>query len=432
MPMLWMAATVILLALAAVGGWWWREKVKSEELRVKNEALAAERARQAEASKRKAAEARLAAEMAEAERKAKVEAERVAEEKAEGERKAKAEAEQKAKAESDRLAEEKRKAEVERMRLAAEKKAEEDRLARDEAERKARKAEQLAKERREKEEQSRIAAEAEAKERLLADRLRRAPIIGTGDGLEAGVTKSVALPDGKSMTFVWCPPGLFMMGSPRTESDRIEGAEKEHVVKLTKGFWIGQYEVTKGQWQSVMKDGSVGWFDNEQMPKTDVSWGACRGFLERMGTYVPGARFRLPTEAEWEWACRAGTMTPFSFGSVLNGNQACCNGSDPYGTDARGPHVLTGPCMVGAFPAYANAWGICDMHGNVYEWCEDGYASYPDGPVTDPLGEGEVKVIRGGCWNYAPRQCRSAFRNRMAADSHNGMIGFRVCCSELP
>ena len=203
-------------------------------------------------------------------------------------------------------------------------------------------------------------------------------------------------------------------------------------MRLTKGFWIGKYEVTKGQWAAVM-GGSI-WFGRDA-PKNEVSWDECKSFIGRLNAQT-AASTRLPTEAEWEYACRAGTGTPFSFGSVLNGMQACCNGGEPYGTETRGPANMSGPSDVGSFSRYANAWGINDMHGNVYEWCEDAFADYPltTGISIDPknVEGGEIRVIRGGCWNYSPRQCRSAFRTSGNPGLGTSMIGFRIVCDNLP
>jgi len=246
-----------------------------------------------------------------------------------------------------------------------------------------------------------------------------------------GTEKRIALGRGEELVMVWCPSGWFMMGSPKSEMGRNEG-EARHAVHLSKGFWIGKYEITQQQWAVVWGD-SVWWGKNK--PKTSVSWNDCKDFIRRLNMQTRLST-RLPTEAEWEYACRAGTHTPFSFGSVLNGRQACCNGGEPYGTLASGPANMSGPSDVGSFAEYANAWGINDMHGNVYEWCEDTFAEYPRiaGIVEDPMNEGNgvVRVIRGGCWNYSPRQCRSAFRTSGNPDWGTEMIGFRLVCDNLP
>ena len=444
------AAVLGIAALAGGGAWYYNHR--QEEARIAADRKAAEMERRAEAE-RKAEEKR----KAEEERRAREEAEQ----KAEQERIAKEEAERKAKEEADRKAKEE-----------AERKAKEeaDRKAKEEAERKANKeAEQKAKEeaeRKEKEaaerraeEERRESSERKMKEAELQKEANTLPVVKKGndrradaervfmerlvrDGFildeknnprPAGTQGALRLPNGESIDMVWCPPGWFMMGSPTSEIGRNSG-EMQHAVRLTKGFWIGRYEVTRGQWAAVM--GESIWFGiGSRKPKSEVSWNECKHFIGRLNSQA-GASMRLPTEAEWEYACRAGTKTPFSFGSVLNGSQACCNGGEPYGTSARGPANMSGPSDVGSFSSHANPWGICDMHGNVYEWCEDVFAEYPSssGISEDPRGEadGVGRVMRGGCWNYSPRQCRSAFRTSGNPAFGTGMIGFRVVCDNLP
>lgn len=279
----------------------------------------------------------------------------------------------------------------------------------------------------------REAAAREAARRQFLARLNREGFIldEAANRYPPGTEKRIVLSKGESMAMVWCPPGCFMMGSPETEMERIAG-ETRHAVRLTKGFWIGKYEVTKGQWAAIM--GESVWFGGNQ-PKSSVSWDACREFIGRLKG-VTGLAARLPTEAEWEYACRAGTSSPFSFGSVLNGAQACCNGGEPYGVVTRGPANMSGPSDVGSFSRYANAWGINDMHGNLFEWCQDAFSDYPSVAemLEDPVNEkqGAVRVVRGGCWNYAPRQCRSAFRTSGNPSLGTDMIGFRIACDNLP
>jgi len=248
-----------------------------------------------------------------------------------------------------------------------------------------------------------------------------------------GERRSVKLPDGSQLLFVWCPPGRFLMGSPLQEFKRDSG-ESQHLVTLTKGFWIGQYEVTRAQWKSVMGNARfmlsalVGADGN--YPVDEVSWLQCMDFCRRL-SQSSGFRIRLPTEAEWEYACRAGTATPFSFGSALNGDRACCAGGEPYGPIGPGSNSYTSTAQVGSYQA--NPWGIFDMHGNVFEWCADYYGDYPEGDETDPTGplSGQSRVRRGGCWNFYPSQCRSAFRARWKPEDKASYTGLRVCCDEL-
>lgn len=293
---------------------------------------------------------------------------------------------------------------------------------------------------RKREEEARKRAEAE---NALMERLDRDGFIldGAANKYQPGTEKRVMLPSGESIAMVWCPPGWFMMGSPISEEERGIG-ETRHAVRLSKGFWIGKYEVTESQWGAVMLDGSSG-----RKPKREVSWKDCKeGFIRRLNAMLNGqAEMRLPTEAEWEYACRAGQQTPFSFGSrndgeFLDGTQACCAGKNTY--PMRRKTLLGGnnswwPDDVGHYQAYANDWGINDMHGNVYEWCEDVYAPYPseNGLSVDPMsqnGFSDTRVIRGGCWNHPAKSCRSAFRTSKAPGDNDHLTGFRICCDTLP
>ena len=406
-------------------------RLREESLRIRREAeerLQAERKAREEREK-KAAEERIRAEKKEAEDKLREETARV-----------RREAEEKLRAEREALERrEKELAEEQARQLALQsalatnrlqQASEEERNFIDE-ERKRMAEAKLKEEARQKmeAEKQKLAAEGKA----FMERLDRTGFIldGKANRYQPGTIKRIELGRGEELVMVWCPPGWFMMGSPKSEMDRVEG-EVRHAVRLTKGFWIGKYEITKGQWSVIM--GNSVWFGKNE-PKSSVSWNNCKDFIKRVKSRT-GVSVRLPTEAEWEYACRAGTSTPFSFGSVLNGMQACCNGGEPYGTTARGPANMSGPSNVGSFSLYANAWGINDMHGNVYEWCEDVFAEYPRaaGIAEDPMngGNGEVRVIRGGCWNYSPRQCRSAFRTSGNPSLGTGMIGFRLVCDDLP
>ena len=154
----------------------------------------------------------------------------------------------------------------------------------------------------------------------------------------------------------------------------------------------------------------------------------CKKLSDLPAEKAAGRKYRLPTEAEWEYCCRAGTSTPFHFGSALNGKQANCNGNYPYGT------TETGPCLgktspVGSYPP--NAWGLYDMHGNVWEWCQDWLDSYPKQSVTDPRGPevGSGCVHRGGGWDIAAAGCRSASRSWNVPSRRDNGHGFRLALS---
>ncbi|MGI5868461.1 MAG: formylglycine-generating enzyme family protein [Kiritimatiellia bacterium] len=242
---------------------------------------------------------------------------------------------------------------------------------------------------------------------------------------QVGEVRKVVLAPGVEIEMVWCPAGTFMMGSPEDEAGRDDD-ETRHEVALTKGFWIGKHEVTQRQWEAVMGE-PPSWFKNAgpDAPVEEVSWDDCQKFIEKVNAPVPGGGFRLPTEAEWEYACRAGTATAFHYGNDLDSTLANFDGNYPYGNGRKGEYRRT-TVRVGSFRP--NAWGIHDMHGNVWEWCEDGYGDYPSGSVVDPRGPGSGahRVCCGGSWNGSARRCRSAYRLRVAPGSSLGILGLRL------
>ncbi len=229
------------------------------------------------------------------------------------------------------------------------------------------------------------------------------------------------------MEFVYIPPGTFMMGSPENGPGR-DRDEKQHRVTLTKGFYMQTTEVTQGQWKAVMGN-NPSYFENcgDNCPAERVSWDDVQVFIEKLNR-KDGRNYRLPTEAEWEYACRAGSGTPFVFGKCLSADQANYNGKYPckyplFGCpkgEYRGKSV-----PVASFTP--NAWGLYDMQGNAVEWCQDWYGDYPSGSVTDPAGpsSGSRRVGRGGGWNDGAAYCRSANRIRYSPDSRNDSLGFR-------
>ena len=223
------------------------------------------------------------------------------------------------------------------------------------------------------------------------------------------------------------PKGKFIMGSPETEGQR-DINENQHEVTISQNFYMGSTEVTQAQWQKVMGN-NPSKFQGHELPVEQISWEEAVEFCKRLSEMPEekkaGRKYRLPTEAEWEYACRAGTTTPYHFGSELNGRQANCNGTDPYGTETEGPY-LKKITIVGKYPA--NAWGLYDMHGNVWECCADWYGDYPTGSVTDPSGPvtGSSCVRRGGGWSFIAVVCRSANRFGVGPSLHTGYLGFRV------
>ncbi len=222
----------------------------------------------------------------------------------------------------------------------------------------------------------------------------------------------------------WCPPGTFMMGSSKSEEGR-DDVETQHQVTLTKGFWMGETEVTQGLWKKIMTQGlwekimgktPSSFKSGDNYPVESVSWEDCQDFLRKLNAKAPVAGFKwaLPTEAQWEYACRAGTTGPYG-GTVR---------LDDMGWFASNSGGTTHPVA----SKMANAWGLHDMHGNVWEWCQDWYGTYSGGAQTDPSGPstGSGRVIRGGSWCDDARDCRPADRGWCCPVDRDDNLGFRV------
>jgi formylglycine-generating enzyme required for sulfatase activity len=225
------------------------------------------------------------------------------------------------------------------------------------------------------------------------------------------------------MKFAWIKPGNFMMGSPKEAKQRGDN-EFQHKVSLTKGFYMGVYTVTQEQWHEVMGNNPSRFKAEKNLPVEQVSWDDCQEFIKKLRE-KDKKLYRLPSEAEWEFCCRAGTKTPFHFGETISTDQANYNG-EIYGTGKKG--VSRGKTVpVGSFPA--NAWGLHDMHGNVRQWCQDWYGDYPQKEVVDPTGPGKgiFRVLRGGSWSDLPENCRSAYRFRNGPGDRSIHFGLRVC-----
>lgn len=240
--------------------------------------------------------------------------------------------------------------------------------------------------------------------------------------------------------WVWIPPGTFTMGSPSSEPDRDPDEGPQTVVTLTRGFWMGKYEVTRGEYQAVMGGNNPSNFQGDlNLPVHTVSWNDATNYCaeltrrERAAGRLPsGYAYRLPTEAEWEYACRAGTTTATAFGDTLSSTQANFHGDFPYNGAAKGPY-LQGTAPVGSYAP--NGWGLYDMHGNVWEWCLDWRTdSLPGGSVTDPTGpsSGTKRVNRGGSWGFYGRYCRSANRDGDQPSYLEIILGFRVALAAVP
>ena len=241
--------------------------------------------------------------------------------------------------------------------------------------------------------------------------------------LPAAKTVTLAqAPDTIVMNFVLIPAGEFTMGSPVTEPERLP-SETQHKVRITKPFLMQTTPVTQAQWKALMP-ASPARFQGANLPEDSVSWFQAVKFCDTLSNR-DAAAYRLPTEAEWEFACRAGTTTPFSFGDSISPDDANYNGNVHYGNGA-GSQFRVATTPVDTFKP--NPWGLYDMHGNVWQWCGDWYAQYPDGDASDPAGpaQGAVRVVRGGSWADVPRFLRSACRETTPPDKAAIHIGFRV------
>jgi sulfatase modifying factor 1 len=266
---------------------------------------------------------------------------------------------------------------------------------------------------------------AEAKNEEAAAKVQFPDVEWKGE--KAGDVETLELGDGVLLKMVWCPSGSYVRGSPEGEAGRFDN-ESQHEVTITKGFWIAQSEVTIQQWLTVMGSTSErpGFYGHFPRPKALVTWDDCQNFINRLNARVPDGRFRLPTEAEWEYACRAGTATAFHGGDSLGVTAARFYGSTPSTNEFLGRRDLIGGLMVRS--CQPNAWGLYDMHGNVWEWCQDWYGPYPTGRVTDPVGpaSGTVRVNRGGGYYSTAEDCRSARRHGDTPSFRSVSLGFRL------
>lgn len=226
------------------------------------------------------------------------------------------------------------------------------------------------------------------------------------------------------MTFVYIAPGSFTMGSPKNEAGRNRD-ETRHKVTLSKGYWLQTTEVTQAQWAALM-DGNPSHFKGIDLPVEGVSWKDVQQFIQKLNQKQgPQFTVRLPSEAEWEYAARAGTTTAFAFGKCLSTTQANYIGSAPL-KDCKKEGYLKKTAPTGSL--VPNNWGFFDMHGNVHEWCQDWLAPYPRKDAIDPSGpaKGRYKVIRGGSWRKGAADCRSAARYRYGPKRRSSSVGFRL------
>jgi sulfatase modifying factor 1 len=256
-------------------------------------------------------------------------------------------------------------------------------------------------------------------------------------GKKAGDARKIA-----DMAMVWCPPGRFRMGSPPNEPER-RSYEGPVEVTLTRGFWIGKFPVTQAEWLRFMEapPGTMNVGEGPNFPIYKMNHPEAELLADRIttrekaaGRLPSGWAFRLPTEAQWEYACRAGTTTATAFGDSLSSFQANFRGDKPYNGAPVGP-VLERTSTVGSYPA--NPWGIHDMHGNVFEWCRDWFHDRLPGGTDPDLHSAETNATvnrtgdtsrarRGGCWSDEGWPCRSGFRLRYEPERRHEHIGMRL------
>ena len=256
-------------------------------------------------------------------------------------------------------------------------------------------------------------------------------IVGATSGSEINEDKVVPLSSSVNLDMVWIEPGSFTMGSPDGELGRRDN-ETLHQVAITEGYWLGKYEVTQEQYQTVMES-NPSKFNGNRLPVEKVTWANAMEFCARLteqekaaGRLPAGYEYTLPTEAQWEYACRAGTTTELNSGKNLTSEENCPN-MDQVGWYVSNSDSTTK--IVGQ--KQPNAWGLYDMHGNVWEWCLDWKGDYSLSAVIDPVGpnEGIYKTLRGGSWNYTAGYCRSAIRGSIEPTKSNSYTGFRVALS---
>jgi len=232
------------------------------------------------------------------------------------------------------------------------------------------------------------------------------------------------LGNGISLEMVEIPGGKFAMGSPKGEKEQYPDEVPQHTVTI-QPFFIGKFAVTQEQYQ-VITGKNPSNFKGAKRPVESVSWDLAIAFCDQLSQKT-GKMYRLPTEAEWEYACRAGTTTPFNFGETMTTEIANYEGNYTYGSAPKGQYRRQ-TTDVSSFPP--NAFGLYDMHGNVWEWCQDTYHADYKGAPTDGsawINENDHRrILRGGSWFGTPRLCRSALRNRIARDFRYSFVGFRV------
>jgi formylglycine-generating enzyme len=231
----------------------------------------------------------------------------------------------------------------------------------------------------------------------------------------------------------WIEPGTFLMGSPEDEPERRYNEGPRHPVTLTSGVWLADSACTQLLWRTVMGTNPSHFTGDDKRPVEQVSWNDVQRFLRALEALLPGGAAELPTEVEWEYACRAGSDTPFSFGAQITPEEVNYNGNYPY---AGGEKGLNRGQTVPVKGLPANAWGLYEMHGNVWEWCADGLRRYdgqaqqdPKGPVLE--GPGGRRAVHGGYWFIGAGGARSARRFAFRPGNANSGLGFRLCLRSI-
>jgi formylglycine-generating enzyme required for sulfatase activity len=246
------------------------------------------------------------------------------------------------------------------------------------------------------------------------------------------------LKDDISLEMVLIPGGSFQMGAAENELESNEDELPQHLVTVPT-FFMGRYPITQAQWRAVATlpqeeitlETDPSHFQGDDHPVESVNWHEAVEFCQRLSKET-GRNYRLPSEAEWEYACRAGTKTPFHFGETITTDLANYDGNSVYEKGPKGEYREQ-TTAVGEFEV-ANNFGLCDLHGNVWEWCADAwhnnYKGAPvDGSVWEAGGDDSYRVIRGGSWDDDPWDCRSAYRYYFTPDGRDNRFGFRVVCA---
>ncbi|MEY2910873.1 MAG: hypothetical protein RLZZ184_182 [Cyanobacteriota bacterium] len=267
------------------------------------------------------------------------------------------------------------------------------------------------------------------------EELNKLPITSPNSSSNQSFSQDLGL--GVKLEMVYIPGDTFLMGAPKTEEKSLDRERPQHYVKV-KPFYMGKYTITQEQWEKVVYscppvarelNPRPAYFQGDKLPVERVSWNDAVEFCARLSQKT-GQKYRLPSEAEWEYACRAGSAKPFAFGDTITTDMVNYNGNLTYGNAPKGEYRgRTTP--VGTFQP--NAFGLYDMHGNVWEWCADTWHENYDGAPNDVSAwisetNQNARLLRGGSWDYNPENCRSAFRGNLNLDGSGNYVGFRVVC----